>query len=73
MNVIQIFLNSWVMAQQQKIVEDVLQLELGFRLIYILESSNSSSMVYPQKDRNGKRPLWKKSMGIKTTVHSKTA
>ena len=73
MNVIQIFLNSWVMAQQQKIVEDVLQLELGFRLIYILESSNSSSMVYPQKDRNGKRPQWKKSMGIKTTVHSKTA
>ena len=29
--------------------------------------------VYPQKDRNGKRPQWKKSMGIKTTVHSKTA
>ena len=27
----------------------------------------------PQKDRNGKRPQWKKSMGIKTTVYSKTA
>ena len=29
--------------------------------------------VYPQKDHNGKRPQWKKSMGIKTTVYSKTA
>jgi hypothetical protein len=29
--------------------------------------------VYPQKDRNGKRPQWKKAMGIKTTVYSKTA
>ena len=29
--------------------------------------------MYPQKDCNGKRPQWKKSMGIKTTVYSKTA
>ena len=33
----------------------------------------AAKMVYPQKDRNGKRPQWKKSMGIKTTVYSKTA
>ena len=30
-------------------------------------------LVYPQKDHNGKRPQWKKSMRIKTTVYSKTA
>jgi hypothetical protein len=30
-------------------------------------------LVYPQKDRNGKRLQGKKAMGIKATVYSKTA
>ena len=39
----------------------------------VLSETCTSKMVYPQKDRNGIRPQWKKTMRIKTTVYSKTA
>ena len=46
-------------------------------ITHLYDKKNSYSeiikTVYPQKDHNGKRPQWKKSMGIKTTVYSKTA
>ncbi len=30
-------------------------------------------VIFFKKNRNGKKPQWKKSMGIKTTIYSKTA
>jgi hypothetical protein len=34
---------------------------------------NVVKLAYLQKDRNGKRLQWKKAMGLKTTVYSKSA